>query len=90
MKELILFAVLIALAQNIRANEKDEPKEGPCKKMMDAWKSADFAKGNHMLKRGLFKDCMQPLLSGQAVAGVSVAPDVVAACKKIKEAKKTK
>ena len=90
MKKLILFALLIGLSQNLLAEEKDEPKEGPCRKMMDACKSADFAKGDHTRKRGLFKDCMQPLLAGQAVPGVTVPSDVVAACKKIKEAKKTK
>lgn len=95
MKKSILFAITaIALTITSSSFAQDDAKtkeEGPCKKMMDACKSADFAKGDHKMKKGLFKDCMQPLLAGQTVAGVTVDAQVVAACKAIKDIKhKTK
>lgn len=94
MKQNILTALVLSVLLSSVAFAEDEAKtkeEGPCKKVMDACKSADFAKGDHKMKKGLFKDCMQPVLAGQSVAGVTVEADVVAACKAIKSAKhKTK
>ncbi len=90
MKTLVVISLLFILSPCSWAEENPEPKEGPCKKMMDACKAADFAKGDHTMKHGLFKDCMQPLLAGEAVPRVTIASDLVAACKKIKDAKKTK
>lgn len=53
----------------------------PCQEINLACQSAGFKKGDHKDKKGLMKDCMQPILNGQAVAGVSVSADVVSACK---------
>lgn len=96
MKKNVLFtlALCLGLALGSMSFAEDESKtkeEGPCKKVMDACKAADFAKGDHTVKKGLFKDCMQPLLAGQTVAGVTIDAQVIAACKAIKDAKhKTK
>ena len=90
MKIQLLASVVFIFSLCARAEENPEPKEGPCKKLMDACKAADFAKGDHKIKHGLFKDCMQPLLANQSVPGVTIDPQITAACKKIKEAKKTK
>lgn len=94
MKKNILAALLISVLFSQISFAEDEAQtkeEGPCKKVMDACKAADFAKGDHKMKKGLFKDCMQPILAGQSVAGVTIEADVVAACKAIKDAKhKTK
>lgn len=90
MKKTILFALMIALTYMSTSFAEDEAKtkeEGPCKKVMDACKAADFAKGDHKMKKGLFKDCMQPLLAGQTVNGVSANAQDIAACKAIKDAK---
>lgn len=90
----IFSALVISVLLTSFAFAEDDVKtkeEGPCKKIMDACKAADFAKGDHKMKKGLFKDCMQPILAGQSVAGVIVEADVVSACKAIKDAKhKTK
>lgn len=78
---LVLTFGLFSFAQNDESKTKEE---GPCKKLMDACKAADFAKGG----KSLFKDCMQPILAGKSVEKVSVGADIVAACKAIKDAKR--
>lgn len=94
MKKTIASALMISVLFSSVAFSEDDAKtkeEGPCKKVMDACKAADFAKGDHKMKKGLFKDCMQPILAGQSVPGVTIEADAVAACKAIKDAKhKTK
>jgi hypothetical protein len=55
--------------------------EHPCKAIEQACSSAGFVKGEAAQGKGLFKDCMQPILQGQAVNGVSVNPTEVSACK---------
>ncbi len=91
MKKIIIL-LFVVFASLLNAEENTEVKEGPCNRVMDACKAADYAKGDHNMKRSLFKDCMQPLLAegGDAVPGVTVDAQALAACKKIKDAKKTK
>lgn len=81
---LIAFVLTFGLICFAQDDESKTKEEGPCKKVMDACKAADFAKGG----KSLFKDCMQPILAGKSVEKVSVASDVVAACKAIKDAKR--
>jgi hypothetical protein len=53
----------------------------PCKQIKAACETAGFKKGKQMPgSRGPIKNCMDPILSGQTVAGVTVGADVVAAC----------
>jgi hypothetical protein len=53
----------------------------PCKEIEQACTGAGFVKGEAAEGKGLFKNCMDPILKGQAVNGVTVDPTVVAACK---------
>ena len=53
----------------------------PCREIEKACAGAGFVKGEAAEGKGLFKNCMQPILKGQAVSGVSVDPTVVTACK---------
>jgi hypothetical protein len=53
----------------------------PCKQIEQACSSAGFVKGEAKEGKGLFKDCVQPILHGQSVNGVTVDPSIVAACK---------
>jgi len=53
----------------------------PCKEIEQACTSAGFVKGEAKEGKGLFKNCLQPILKGQAVEGVTVDPAVVSACK---------
>ena len=92
-KIILTLSILSCLSMNAQSEETADAKQGPCKKLMDACKAADYARGDHNLKKGLYKDCMIPLLSDtpQAVPGVTISTDIIAACKKIKDAKqKTK
>jgi hypothetical protein len=57
----------------------------PCKTLKSACEAAGYYKGGHKQdNKGLWKDCMQPLLDGKTVAGVSADAAVVAACKEKK------
>ena len=92
MKKILVLLLSLSLHCTIQAEENTEAKEGPCSQLMDACKAADYAKGDQTMKRSLYKDCMQPLLSNPSkpVAGVVVDEQIIAACRKIKDAKKTK
>ncbi len=57
----------------------------PCKKIEDACKAAGFIKGGAKDGKGLYKNCMMPLLQGQAVNGVTIGADDVADCKAKKD-----
>ena len=72
----------------------EESKNHPCEKIKTACESAGFVKGDHKEKKGLYIDCMKPLLEGQSVAGVTITSEDVSACKekraKHKEKKEAK
>jgi len=53
----------------------------PCKQIEQACTSAGFVKGEAAQGKGLYKNCVQPILKGQSVNGVTVDPSVVSACK---------
>jgi hypothetical protein len=57
------------------------PDDGPCKKVVEACKAAGFKKGDHKSGKGLHKDCVQKLLAGQTVDGVTVDSADVESCK---------
>jgi hypothetical protein len=52
----------------------------PCKRVEAACYAAGYAKGAAKQGRGLFKNCVGPLLSGELVPGVSIDPGAVQAC----------
>lgn len=54
---------------------------GACKKIVEACKTAGFTRGGHKEGKGLWKDCVQNIVSGKAVAGVTVEASDVEACK---------
>lgn len=81
-----LFALfLIFLTQISFAEETTEHRDGPCIKIMDACKSAGNNKSGSAEKKSLSKNCIQPLLNGEKVEGVTVNQNDLEACK----AKKT-
>lgn len=53
----------------------------PCKAIAQACKAAGFQKDQANTGKGIFKDCLKPILSGEQVAGVTVKPEEVQACK---------
>jgi hypothetical protein len=85
MKNIIAALVVLGSVQAFAQAES-----APCKQIKAACGSAGFVKGNHKKDgKGLYKDCMQPILAGKSVVGVTVAQDVVAACN-VKKADKKK
>ena len=80
MMALVLLGSVSAMAQG---------ESAPCKQIKSACESAGFVKGDHKKdQKGLYKDCVQPILAGKSVAGVTVGSDVVAACNVKKESRK--
>lgn len=57
-----------------------EPLPKPCQTIATACQAAGFHSGGHKEGKGLWKDCVAPILDGHAVPGVSVAADDVKAC----------
>jgi hypothetical protein len=81
---MIVFSFSVAFAQ-------DETSK-PCLEVKKACELAGFTKGKHKDGKGLYKDCMQKLGSGESVEGVSISADAISACKEkrtdLKEKKK--
>lgn len=93
MKPLILILKFILVfsmqTQYASAQESNEHQDGPCIKLMEACKAAGYNKSMN-LKKSLSKDCLQPLLNGQKVEGVTVNADDIEACKAKKAEVKSK
>ncbi len=90
MKYILLPAILFILMQNSSAQEATEHHDGPCIKIMDACKTAGYNKSSPSEKKSLSKNCLQPLLSGQKVEGVTVNQNDLEACKAKKAEVKSK
>ena len=83
MKVSFLAFLLLSLASSSGFAEVDS--KHPCKTLKAACEAAGYVKGGHKNNnKGLWKDCMQPLVEGKSVAGVSADAAVVAACKEKK------
>ena len=54
---------------------------GPCLQVVQACKGAGFIKNDAKDGKGLFKNCVGPLMKGQSVQGVTVDSGTVQACK---------
>lgn len=85
MKSLITALVLLG---SVSAFAEHHENSKPCKEIKAACEAAGFKKGDHKEQKGLYKDCFQPIMAGQSVAGVTVGADVVNACKEKKETHK--
>jgi hypothetical protein len=75
-----LIALFVVAAGAVGAEPPPAAAEHPCHKVEAACKAAGFAKGGGKIGKGLFKDCVEPVLRGQAVAGVTVDPTEAQAC----------
>lgn len=86
-KTLLTLSLVSLLSFNLFA---EDTKNHPCQKIKSACEAAGFKKGDHKDKKGLFLDCMNPLLEGQSVAGVTVNSEDISACKVKKAEHKAK
>lgn len=80
--KMLLSITLLSLAVFSQTVRADDDKSHPCHAIKAACEAAGFKKGAHKESgKGLWVDCVKPLNEGKTVAGVSVTPDQVAACK---------
>ena len=77
--------VNIAVAQSPTKMPNQPP--GPCQKIADACRGAGFIKGDWKKGDGLWRDCVDPIMQGQAAAPgatkplPAVDPGLISACK---------
>lgn len=78
MKMMSLLLITL-LAFNLNAAEK---KINGCKKIEAACKSAGYVKGAHKKTgKGLYEDCLKPVVEGKAIEGVTVEAADIDSCK---------
>ena len=72
---------IILMGSALYAKADAEHKSGPCQAIRSACEAAGFHKGGHKdHDKGLWKDCMDPILAGKTVSGVTATADQVSAC----------
>lgn len=71
---IIFVFVAMILTQNIYADDKS------CGEIANACLAAGFVKGESDTK-GIWHDCMKPVILGKSVAGVSVNSSIVKSCR---------
>jgi hypothetical protein len=89
---LVLIATVLSFSMAQAQTPATPPmgKDHPCKKIMEACTAAGFKKGEWKVGKGLYKNCMHPIMEGQTVPGVSVTSGDVQSCKAHKAAHKEK
>jgi hypothetical protein len=91
MKNQTRLSILSALVLASSAVAFSAFADEPCKQIKTACEGAGFTKGGHKTgNKGLFIDCMKPIMAGQSVPGVTVTPDQVTACKAKKDKRAAK
>ncbi len=94
MKSLVMALVLMgsvsafAGGQGNGGGHDHGAKNHPCQKVKAACEAAGFKQGGHAEQKGLWKDCVDPVMEGKSVAGVTVSADDISACKIKKETHK--
>ncbi|MGZ3691637.1 MAG: hypothetical protein ACXVAX_09045 [Pseudobdellovibrio sp.] len=79
MKPLLTLILAVALSSSYaKAEEEAEIREGPCNKVLEACK-AYIKSGKE--KKSVYRDCMQPLLKDEKIAGLKLDDAVIKACK---------
>lgn len=73
--------VLYVLVPSFSALSANAAESKPCKEIKAACEAGGFVKGAHKEGKGLYKDCLKKIIGGETVAGVTVAPELIAACK---------
>lgn len=80
--------IVVAISPTVYADTDNLPLDKSCATVAMACKAAGYTQAEGSDKM-FWQDCMQPILLGKTVAGVTVDPDTVKACrvKKISELK---
>jgi hypothetical protein len=85
MKRLALAVLALSLAAPAAfaqdaAPAKETGKDHPCQRIEQACKAAGFVKGGAKEGKGLYANCMKPILKGKSVAGVTVDAATLQSC----------
>lgn len=59
---------------------KEVGKDHPCQRIQQACKAAGFIKGGAKEGKGLYVNCMEPILKGKTVEGVTVDAATLQSC----------
>jgi hypothetical protein len=88
MRKIRMILMVIALLGTQQIFADDVPGDKSCGSIADACLAAGFVKTESATK-GIWQDCMRPVILGQTVSGVTIDPAVVKTCRvqKIKELK---
>jgi hypothetical protein len=78
-----MIGALVLLLGNLAVAEgggNDEPLPKPCQTIANACQAAGYRHGGHKEGKGLWKDCVAPILDGKTIPGVTASPDDIKAC----------
>jgi hypothetical protein len=77
-RKILLILILNLVLTLVQAKEKDG--NTPCLNLVKACKEAGFSKAKDSPKRQVYRDCVDKMLKGETVEGVTVDPADVTAC----------
>ena len=85
MRRIIVVSGIVAVAGGLWAADSapSTPPHpgGSCRQIVQACEAAGYAKGAHRSDgKGLYLDCLDPILDGKPVDGLTVDPAVVSDC----------
>jgi hypothetical protein len=80
MRVTVVTIVLMLSTLSFAEGGHDEPLPKPCQTIATACEAAGFHRGGHKEGKGLWKDCVAPILDGRTIPGVVVSGDDVKAC----------
>jgi hypothetical protein len=78
----------VSLADSTAAPGANHPCMQLRNQVISACQAQGFVKGQAKEGTGLYKDCVEPVIHGQTIKGVSADPNLLAACQAKKAAKK--
>lgn len=84
---IVTFALSFTLGLVANPEHDHENPNHPCKEIAEACKAAGFHPGEHKSGKGLWKDCVKPVMAGTAVEGVKVTQAQIDACRAKKAAR---
>lgn len=80
MKRWILASLLLTFAVSLSRAEGGEDLAA-CQELVRSCQSAGYVRNGHKTGKGLIMDCMDPVIAGQTVAGVSASEAAIKDCK---------
>jgi len=88
MNKIYAIAMFMSIFTVQQAFAAETPADKPCEALANACLTAGFVK-TESADKGIWRDCMRPIILGQSVAGITVDASLAKSCRveKIKELK---